>query len=108
MELALAARRYVKDVKAKLGPGIESAKDHLNTLKNQMAAYTSPAETVDDIATRKAKAWAEEERRKAEAEQRRLQAEAEAAARAKAEEERRERERQAEIEIGRASCRERV
>lgn len=98
MDLALTARKYVKDVKSKLQPGIDSARDHLNELRNQMAAYTSPAEQIDSVVTNKAKAWAEEERRKAEAEQRRLQEEARIAAQKKADEERRERERQTEID----------
>jgi hypothetical protein len=94
--LVVELRTYVKDVKAKLGPGIDSAKKHLDFLRNQQLQYTAPIETIISIAERKAEAWIAEDRRiraaeeqeeqqklldaqKAKAEADRLQAEAEAA-----------------------------
>lgn len=84
------ANAYIKDVKAKLGPGIESAKDHLNRLKNDMAMYVTPAEQIRDTVEAKRIAYSEEEKRKALIEQEREQEKLRAEARAKAEAERRE------------------
>jgi uncharacterized protein YhaN len=97
-EIALAARRYIKDVGFKLDPGIESAREHLNTLRNQKAQYVDPAEQIAKLAAGKGAAWKEEERRKALAEQNRINEERRIEAAKKAEEERKERERQAEID----------
>jgi len=92
-QLALDVRAYIKDVKAKMKPGIESAQAHLNFLKNEMSKYITPAEQIDQTISRKAEGWKRAEREAAERERQRIQAEAEAAARRKAEEERREAER---------------
>jgi uncharacterized protein YhaN len=97
-DIALAARKYIKDVGFKLDPGIDSARDHLNTLRNQKAQYVTPAEEIAKLAAGKGAAWKEEERRKALAEQNRINEERRITAQKAAEEERKERERQAEIE----------
>jgi hypothetical protein len=87
---------YIKDVKAKLGPGIDSAKSHLDRLKNDMAAYITPAQQIADMMESKRIRWAEEEKRKTAEEERRINEERRLAAQRQAEEERRERERIAE------------
>lgn len=92
-QLALDVRAYVKDVKAKMKPGIDSAKSHLDFLKNEMTKYTAPAELIDSVVSKKAEEWKRAEREAAERERQRIQAQAEAEARAKAEAERREAER---------------
>ena len=83
----------MKDVKAKLGPGIDSAKQHLQRLQNDMNAYLAPAKEIDEIVSRKAEDWKRAEREAAWREQERIRLENEAKARQKAEEERREAER---------------
>ena len=88
-QLALDARAYMKDVKAKLSPGIESAKGHLQKLQNHMKAYLAPAQEIDEIASRKAEDWKRAEREAAAREQERIRLENEAKARQRAEEERR-------------------
>ena len=92
-QLALDVRAYMKDVKAKLGPGIDSAKQHLQRLQNDMNAYLAPAKEIDEIVSRKAEEWKRAEREAAFREQERIRLEAEAKQRQKAEEERREAER---------------
>jgi hypothetical protein len=92
-QLALDVRAYMKDVKAKLGPGIDSAKQHLQRLQNDMNAYLAPAKEIDELVSGKAESWKRAEREAAFREQERLRLEAEAAARQKAEAERREAER---------------
>lgn len=89
---------YIKDVKAKLGPGIASAKDHLDFLKNDMMKYLTPATLILDAVEAKRIRWAEEEKRKAEAEQRRINDENRIKAQAAADAERKERQRIAEEE----------
>lgn len=93
VQIKNAVNSYIKDVKAKLGPGIASAKEHLDFLKNDMAKYITPAEQLVGIVENKRIRWAEEEKRKAEAEQRRINEENRRIAAVKAEEERKERER---------------
>jgi hypothetical protein len=92
-QIALDARSYMKDVKSKLGPGIDSAKTHLQRLQNDMKAYLAPAEAIDQAASQKAEGWKAEERRKAQVEQERINREAQRVAAAKAEEDRIEAER---------------
>jgi uncharacterized protein YhaN len=89
-QLALDVRSYMKDVKAKLGPGIDSAKAHLDRLRNDMNAYLAPAKEIDDLVSGKAESWKRAEREAAERERQRIQMEEQAKARAKAEEERRQ------------------
>jgi len=83
--LVVELRAYVKDVKAKLGPGIDSAKAHLDFLKNQQLQYTAPIESIIGIAEQKAEAWKAEDRRQKQAEQDRLQKEADEKRRAQIE-----------------------
>lgn len=92
-QLALDVRSYVKDVKSKMKPGIDSAKAHLDFLKNEMSKYVTPAEMIDQIVSQKAEAWKRAEREAAERERQREQQRVEAEARAKAEAERKEAER---------------
>jgi hypothetical protein len=92
-QIALDARSYMRDVKSKLGPGIDSAKTHLQRLQNDMKAYLAPAEAIDQAASQKAEGWKAEERRKAQVEQDRINREAQRVAAAKAEEDRIEAER---------------
>ena len=92
-QIALDARSYMKDVKSKLGRGIESAKTHMQKLQNDMKAYLAPAEAIDQAASQKAEGWKAEERRKAQVEQDRINREAQRVAAAKAEEDRIEAER---------------
>jgi uncharacterized membrane protein YqiK len=87
-QIALDGRAYIKDVKFKLGPGIESAKTHLDFLKNEQAKYVEPANLIIETAAKKAEAWKAEERRKAEAEQARINEERRREAARIAEEER--------------------
>jgi hypothetical protein len=93
-QLALDVRAYIKDVKSKLGPGIDSAKLHLQRLQNDMKAYTAPAEEINELVSRKAEDWKRAEReaawreqeainRKAREEQERIDAKAREEARAK-------------------------
>lgn len=98
VQIKNAVNSYIKDVKAKLGPGIASAKDHLDFLKNEMAKYITPAEAIALTVENKRLRWAEEEKRKAEAEERRINEERRIEAARVAELERKEREKQAEID----------
>ena len=93
VQIKNAVNSYIKDVKAKLGPGIASAKDHLDFLKNEMAKYITPAEQIAQTVESKRIRWAEEEKRKAEAEERRINEERRIEAERVAAEERKERER---------------
>lgn len=97
-QLALAGRAEIKTIGRVLDPGIDSAKDHLNSLRNAKAAFVAKWEAMIGIAEKKAETWKAEERRKAEAEQRRINEERRLEAQRKAEEERKERERIAEQE----------
>jgi hypothetical protein len=97
-QVALDCRAYIKDVGFKLDPGINSAKTHLDFLRNEKSKYTEPAKQIGEIAAQKAEAWKAEERRKAQAEQDRINAENRIAAQRKADEERRAAEAQAKIE----------
>src|ERR1700723_1670116 len=80
--IKLAGQKYIKNVDSKLDPGIDSAKDHLNTLKNQKASYIIPAQEIVRIANDKGAEYKRLEREAAEREQRRIQLEREQEARA--------------------------
>lgn len=97
-QVALDCRAYVKDVGFKLDPGINSAKTHLDFLRNEKSKYTEPAKQIAEIAAQKAEAWKAEERRKAQAEQDRINEENRVTAQRKADEERKAAETQARIE----------
>jgi hypothetical protein len=87
--LALAAKSYIKDVGRKLDPGIDSAKDHLNKLKNDKQAYVTPAEHIVLTLKTKADTWRLEEERKTAEETRRVNEQRRIEAQRKADEDRR-------------------
>jgi hypothetical protein len=97
-QIAVQGRAEVKAIGFVLDPGIQSAKNHLDELKNQKAAFVNRVTPIVDIATKKAEEWKSEERRKAQAEQDRLNAEAREKARIKAEQDRKEAEAKAEAD----------
>ena len=88
-----ACKAYVRDVKAKMGPGIESAKSHLDFLKSEMQKYIIPAETILETIKGKRLAFAMEEKRQAKIEEDRKNAELAREAQQKADADRRESER---------------
>lgn len=87
-QVALDGRAYIKRVGFELDPGIASAKDHLDLLKNQKAKFVEPAKQIVEVAAQKAEQWKAEERRKAAAEEERINAERRREAARLAEEER--------------------
>jgi hypothetical protein len=91
----IEAKSYVKDVGHKLDPGINSAKTHLDYLKNQKAGYVDPVKRLIDIVQTNAENWRAEEKRRAEAETRRKQEELDRQAKEKAELDRRAAEKEA-------------
>ena len=94
-ELVKEGRSYIKDVGFKLDPGISSARDHLDFLRQEKEKYVGPAKQIVGIAERKGEDWKAEERRKAEEEQRRINEERRIAAEQQAAAELVEREKQA-------------
>jgi hypothetical protein len=92
-QIVLDGRAEVKAIGFVLDPGIESAKGHLDTLRNQKKGFVDQITPITAIAERKAEEWKAEERRKAEAEQRRINEERRIEAARVAEVERKERER---------------
>ena len=97
-QIELDAKAYIKSVGHELDPGIESARSHLDLLRNQKNKFTEPAKAVLDIVARKANDWTAEERRKAKIEEDRINEQRRIEAARAAEVERKERERQAEID----------
>lgn len=104
-QIAVEVRAEVKAIGFALDPGIESARRHLDELRNQKKAFLDRLMPIIDIATHKAEFWKSEERKKAQAEQDRINEErrADAAkvaeqdhkiAEAKAEEDRKQREKE--------------
>ena len=89
----IEAKSYIKDVNTKLDVGINSAKAHLDTLKNQKSGYVDPVKRLIDAVTMRAEQWRAAEKQRAEAEARRIQEEEGRKQRQKAEEDRREAER---------------
>ena len=87
-QIAVDGRAYIKRVGFELDPGIQSAKDHLDLLKNQKAKFVDPAKQIVEVAAQKAEHWKAEERRKAEQEQERINAQRRAEAARIAEEQR--------------------
>lgn len=87
-QIALDGRAYIKRVGFELDPGIASAKDHLDLLRNQKAKFVDPAKQIVEVAAQKAEQWKAEERRKAAAEEERINAERRREAARLAEEER--------------------
>lgn len=67
-------RAYKKDVGFKLDPGIHSAKEHYDFLREEKAKHIRPIQEIDEAVSARASAWREEERRAAEVEQEKLNA----------------------------------
>jgi hypothetical protein len=87
-QIALEVRAEVKAIGFALDPGIESAKRHLDELRNQKKAFLDRLTPIIDVATRKAEFWKSEERKKAQAEEDRINAERRAEAARAAEDDR--------------------
>jgi DNA repair exonuclease SbcCD ATPase subunit len=85
----LEANSYVKDVGAKLDPGINSAKTHLDFLKNQKAGYVEPVKRLAQLVKERCETFRANEKARAEAEQRRLQEAEDRKRQTKSEEDRR-------------------
>ncbi|KKM68375.1 hypothetical protein LCGC14_1461540 [marine sediment metagenome] len=84
-QIALDARKEIKAVGFVLDPGINSAREHLETLRNQKAAFVNRVTPIAELASGKASLWREEERRAAEVEQEKLNADRRRVAAAEAE-----------------------
>jgi flagellar biosynthesis GTPase FlhF len=97
-QIAVEVRAEVKAIGFALDPGIDSAKRHLDELRNQKKAFVDRLTPIVDIATRKAETWKAEERRLAQAEQDRINAELRKKAEEKAAEERKAAEEKAEAD----------
>ena len=78
-------RAVKKRIEASHKPGIDSAKAHLNLLKNQLAEEVLRLDNVIEIVEKKGEAWITEERRLAQVEQDRINAENARLAKIKAE-----------------------
>lgn len=72
MTFVKSLRAYKKDVGFKLDPGIESAKKHLEFLREEKDKYIRPIDELDSIVSKRAAEWREHERKAAEAEQTRI------------------------------------
>ena len=78
-------RAYKKDVGFKLDPGIHSAREHLEFLREEKAKHIRPFDEIDKAVSARAATWREQERLAAEAEQKRLNEERQRQAREDAE-----------------------
>lgn len=87
------AKQEIKKIGFVLDPGIASAKEHYDFLRNQKAAFVSKWQAQIDIGDGKATKWLEEDDRRRHQEEEAEQEKVNAAQRIKAEEERREQER---------------
>jgi hypothetical protein len=96
--IAVDVRAEIKAIGFALDPGIESAKRHLDELRNQKKTFLDRLTPIIDIATRKAEFWKSEERKKAQAEQDRINEERRKQAAQDAETERRAAEQRIEAE----------
>lgn len=96
--IVLDGRKEIKAIGFVLDPGINSARDHLDTLRRQKQEFVDRVAPIVSIAEKKAEAWKAEERRKAQIEQDRINEERRIEAARAAEAERKEREKQAEID----------
>jgi hypothetical protein len=96
--IAVDVRAEIKAIGFALDPGIESARRHLDELRNQKKAFLDRLTPIIDIATRKAEFWKSEERKKAQAEEDRINAERRKAAAEEAERERKAAEAKAEAD----------
>ena len=84
-QIALDGRKEIKVIGFALDPGIGSAREHLETLRNRKNAFVNKVKPIVDLASGKAAAWREQERLAAEAEQKRLNEERQRQAREEAE-----------------------
>ena len=91
-------RAYKKDVGFKLDPGIHSAREHLNFLREEKDKHIRPIDEIDKAVSARAAAWGEKERLAAEAEERRVNEERRQVAAREAAEQRRAAEAQAEAD----------
>ena len=94
--IVLEGRNEVKAIGFVLDPGIQSAKEHLEKLRNDKAAFVNRVTPIVQVAEQKAEAWKAEERRKAKQEEDRINEQRRIEAQRKADEERREEEKKAE------------
>lgn len=97
-QVVLDGRAEVKAIGFVLDPGIDSAKQHLEKLKNDKAQFVNRVTPIVQMAEQKAEAYKAEERRKAAAEQERINAQLRVEAARKSEEERKAAEKEAEEE----------
>jgi len=65
-------RAYKKDVGFKLDPGIHSAREHLNFLREEKDKHVRPIDEIDKEVSARAGAWREKERLAAAAEEKRV------------------------------------
>jgi hypothetical protein len=93
--LVIEGRGFIKKWKQVFEATIQSAKAHLDTVKNELQGHVIEAEEVVRIAETKAEAYRAEEKRQRDAEQKRLNDEAARAAQVKAEQDKREAEKAA-------------
>jgi len=84
-QIALDARKEIKAIGFALDPGIGSAREHLETLRNRKNAFVNKVKPIVDLASGKAAAWREQERLAAEVEQEKLNADRRRVAAAEAE-----------------------
>jgi hypothetical protein len=97
-QIALDCRAEIRAIGHVLDPGIDSARRHLEMLRQQKQGYVSRVQPWADMAATKAARWKGEQERQRKAEEDRLNEEARVAAAKAAEEQRLERERQADID----------
>ena len=88
--IVLDGRKEVKAIGFVLDPGINSAKEHLEELRRQKAAFVDRITPIVAIAEQKAEAWKADERRKAQQEADRINEQRRVEAQRRADEERRE------------------
>ena len=88
--IVLEGRNEVKAIGFVLDPGINSAKAHLEKLRNDKAAFVNRVTPIVAIAEQKAEAWKADERRKAQQEADRINEQRRVEAQRRADEERRE------------------
>jgi colicin import membrane protein len=89
-KIVLEGRNEVKAIGFVLDPGIQSAKEHLEKLRNDKAAFVNRVTPIVQVAEQKAEAWKAEERRKAKQEEDRINEQRRIEAQRKADAERRE------------------
>ena len=91
--LVVEGRGFIKKWEQVFAATIQSARSHLDTVKNELKGHVLEAEAVVDIAAKKAEAYRVEEKRLADAEAKRINEENARQAQIKADQEKRESER---------------